>query len=141
MRELLSALILSCALGCLAADTNAKPEARHGKPPELVAGQVLNAVNLTNIVQPQFVAWTPGWDHVVLLGKSGTNHVVVVARRDPESPDRWKLPVVEVRATGGGGWIRGQRYYDHPPKRSEIEGFIRLLLHLEPASFTFREGL
>ena len=139
MRELWLLLTLAWALGCFAADTSAKSDDENR--PGLQASQVLKVVNLTNIVQAEFVAWTARRDQVVLVGKSGTNHVAVVACRDGDSPSLWKLPVVEVRMVDGGRWIRGQWYYDHPPKRSEIEGLIRLLLHVEPAGgFTFRQG-
>jgi hypothetical protein len=136
--QLALALMLTSAIHCLAAETNAAPATHDSKPPEFSAAQVLKAVNLTNIVQSEFVAWTARHDRVVLLGKDGTNHVAVLAYRDPELPGLWKLPAMELRMADGGRWIRGEWYYDHRPTRSEIEGFIRLLWHSEPASFTFK---
>jgi hypothetical protein len=103
---------------------------------------VVEAVGLKGITGSELVAWTPAWDQVVLVGRHETDHVAVVACYDAAAPQHWKLPVAQVLMTDGCRWIRGQWYYDHPPKRDEIEGLLRLLLRVEPASsFTFQDGL
>jgi hypothetical protein len=78
--------------------------------------EVIRAAGLTSITEPDFVAWTPGWTRVVLVGRSGTNYVAVAARADPKLVGRWRFPIDEG--------IPRKWNYDHRPRRAEIDKLI-----------------
>jgi hypothetical protein len=100
--------------------------------------QVLESVGLADIAQADFVAWTAEWDHVVMVGRRGTNYVLVLARHDP---DRWTLSTVIMRYDTRCVWARGQWSYDHAPTQDEITGILRLAFSLGGAErFSFSKA-
>ena len=144
MRSFLLILALASQAGCAHRDpgsvvSTARDEQAMPFPTPV---QVIEAVGLRDVDEPNFVAWTPRWDRVVLVGKRGTNYVAVVACAHPRQADHWRLPVARLRTNGSNQVIVGQWDYDHRPSYEEIDRFVRLLLRLDTTKgFVFEWGL
>ena len=136
MRNLLLILAVIGVAGCIhGPHTSTVTGAEHDQtalPPS--PDEVIRAAGLTSITAPDFVAWTLGWTHVVLVGRSGANYVAVAARADPKLVGRWRFPI--------GEGIPRQWNYDHRPRRDEIDKLIWLVFRYgEWQGFIFAPGM
>ncbi len=132
MRNLLLILALIGVAGCIHRPHTSTGSGAERDQTALVPSpdEVVGAVGLKGITEPDFVAWTPGWTRVVLVGRSGTNYVAVVARADPKRVGHWRHPVP-------GKWD-----YDHRPRRDEIDRLIwRVFRYGEWEGFIFAPGM
>jgi len=139
MRNLLLILALIGVAGCIHGPhaftgTGAEHD-QTALPPS--PEEIIRAASLTGITEPDFVAWTPGWTRVVLVGRSGTNYVAVVARADSKRVGRWHVALVPSRMAARadlkswrlpmGEGISCEWNYDHRPRRDEIDKLIWLV--------------
>jgi len=154
MRNLLLILALIGVAGCIhGPHTSTGTGTQHDQtafPPS--PDEIIRAAGLTGITEADFVAWTPRWTHVVLVGRSGTNYVAVAARADPKSVGRWHVAVVPRRMAARAdlkSWsfpiekgICCKWNYDHRPRRDEIDKLIWLVFRYgEWQGFIFAPGM
>lgn len=107
------------------------------------ARAVLRQAEVAGVRSSEVVAWTPDLGHVVVTGRRGGKHVVVVAYRDPQSPEsRWTVARVSVMLGDGKKrwdvWVLGNREYDLPPTSADIRTLLTELHGPAPEEFVFK---
>ncbi len=93
--------------------------------------EVLDQAGVTNLASLQPVCWKRQQDDsllvvekIVLLGRRGTNYVLIAADRRPaDGRGRWKRTEISVISDAGPERVIGEREFPARPGAMEIENF------------------
>ena len=112
---ILSVVCLSCITGFMA----------YAETPPLDAADILTECGTTNVVDASVAAWNTDLDRAAITGRRGTDYVIIIAYRHPESPNyylkRWAVAEVSYMMTNGGEiWAVGEQEYPAMPTRKDI---------------------
>lgn len=98
---------------------------------------VLEECDVAHVANPWVAAWDDDGSVVAVVGMRGTNHVLVLAHRDPESTNpnlrRWQVAETSIIMINQDEyWVIGERDFPHAPTRMEILDVCRQLQWTEP---------
>ena len=124
---ILAVVVLAWTAGCATRTTS--------RPP-LDARTILGECGTTNVTKSSVVAWAADLSAAAVVGRRGTNHVLIITYCEPSSQNpylrRWAVAETSIMWSDGNEmydtWVIGEREFPRPPTRRDVLGLCAELL-------------